>query len=302
MSRIHDALKKAAQERTNQGSSTASPGVEDLIEVAEVSASDQVRLGASLKRLEGPEGITAWVEELDQKCTKSKWSVDPRMSVFEGLDERGIGAERFRTLRSRLSQIASTRQLRRILITSSVPGEGKTFVAANLAQSIIRQPDQRVLLIDADLRASRLHLPFGAPQNPGLTDYLNGEADEFQIIQKGSESNLFLVAGGREVSNPSELLMNERMKKFLDWVTPCFDWIILDSPPAMPVHDASLIADNCDGVLFVVLAGATDYEVAERAAAEFQGKNLIGVILNRVEKDASYGNYYYGYSSEDEVK
>jgi protein-tyrosine kinase len=302
MSRIHDALKKAAQERTSQGNSAGSPGVEELIEVAEVSTSEQARLGASLRRLEGPASVATRVDELAQKCAKSKWSIDPRMSVFEGPDERGIGAERFRTLRSRLCQIAGTRRLRRVLITSSMPGEGKTFIASNLAQSFVRQPDQRVLLIDADLRASRLHLPLGAPRNPGLTDYLSGEADEFQVIQKGSESNLFLVAGGREVSNPSELLMNERLKKFLDWVTPSFDWIILDSPPAMPVHDASLIADNCDGVLFVVLSGATDYEVAERAAAEFQEKNLIGVVLNRVEKDASYGSYYYGYSAKDEAR
>lgn len=302
MSRIHDALKKAAQERTSQGTSSASPGVEELIEVADVSSPDQTRMGASLRHMEGTESVTTRIEELAQKCVQSKWSIDPRMCVFEGPGEQGIGAERFRTLRSRLFQIASTRQIRRILITSSVPGEGKTFIATNLAQSIVRQPDQRVLLIDADLRASRLHLPFGAPRSPGLSDYLRGDADEFQVIQKGTESNLFLVGGGREVANPSELLMSDRMKKFLDWVTPCFDWILLDSPPALPVHDASLIADNCDGVLFVVLSGATDYEVAERAVSEFHEKNLIGVVLNRVEKDASYGNYYYGYSSKDEAK
>jgi protein-tyrosine kinase len=300
MSRIHDALKKAAEERMSSGSAVHSRGVEDIIGIAGAS-SDSVRAGASLMRQDLPGRAGARFDEIAQKCAKPTWSIDPRMSVFGGTDTGGIGAERFRTLRSRLAQIASTRPIRRVLITSTVPGEGKTFVAANLAQSIVRQPDQRVLLIDGDLRASRLHLHFNAPRNPGLTDYLSGEAEMLQVIQKGSGANLFLVAGGREVSNPSELLMSARMKTFLDWVTPCFDWVIIDSPPARPVHDASLIADKCDGVLFVVLAGVTDYEMAERAASEFQEKNLLGVILNRVEKDASYGNYYYGYPATNQI-
>jgi capsular exopolysaccharide synthesis family protein len=214
------------------------------------------------------------------------------MSVFGGTDSRKIGAEPFRTLRSRLSQIADTRKLQRILITSSVPAEGKTFVAANLAQSIIRQPNRRVLLIDADLRASRLHVALGAPSAPGLTDYLRGEVDEYQVIQSGPEENLCFIPGGNEVSNPSELLTCERMKHLLDVVTPIFDFVILDSPPATPVHDPSLLADMCDGVLFVVRAGVTDFEVAEKAVAEFREKNLLGVVLNAAERDAAYGQYY----------
>src|SRR5262249_11855055 len=89
-------------------------------------------------------------EDLVKKCATPKWAIDGRMSVFEGGDDKQVGAERFRTLRSRLYQIAGTRPLRRVMVTSSVPAEGKTFVAANLAQSIVRQPDRKVLLIDAD--------------------------------------------------------------------------------------------------------------------------------------------------------
>ena len=180
--------------------------------------------------------------------------------------------------------------------TSSLPAEGKTFVAANLAQSIMRQPDRKVLLIDADLRASRLHQVLGAPRTPGLSDYLRSEADEFQVVQKGSDANLCLIPGGREVTNPSELLMNERLGKLLELMTPLFDWIIIDTPPALPVHDASMMADVCDGVLFVVRAGFTDHEMAAKATSEFQDRNLLGVVLNRVESGAGYGGYYYGYS------
>jgi len=216
------------------------------------------------------------------------------VNVFLGADNGRIGGERFRTLRSRLYQIAGTRPLKRVLVTSSVPAEGKTTVAANLAHSIMRQTDRRVLLIDADLRVSRMHQLFGAQRSPGLTDYLRGEADECAVIQNGSEGNLCLLPGGTEVSNPSELLLGDRMKKLLDLVTPVFDWIILDSPPALAVHDASSLADLCDGVLFVVKAGETDYQLAEKASSEFLRKNLLGVVLNGVEKDASYGGYYAG--------
>jgi protein-tyrosine kinase len=296
MSRIHEALKKAAEEKSTRLSSTASA---DIVASVVSRPPDPFLADALLPKLQqarkagGPAFFS--FEELVEKCAHPQWQVNSRASVFHGDDTDKTGAERFRTLRSRLHQIAGTRNLKRILITSSIPAEGKTFVAANLAQSIIRQNDRRVLLIDADLRASRLHLALGAPMTPGLSDYLQGEADEFSVIQNASEGNLCFIPGGTQVANPSELLLGERMKRLLEAVTPIFDWIILDSPPTLPVHDASMLADLSDGVLFVVRAGYTDFELAEKASSEFQEKNLLGVVLNCVEKSESYGEYYYGY-------
>jgi len=296
MSRIHEALKKAAQERSLQ---VATGQVPDLAEVStglESRPSPRALLRESAARTVCiPEGLSFQsFDDLLKRCAHPSWQFDPQVNVFLGADNGRIGGERFRTLRSRLYQIAGTRPLKRVLVTSSVPAEGKTTVAANLAHSIMRQTDRRVLLIDTDLRVSRMHQLFGAPRSPGLTDYLRGEADECAVIQNGSEGNLCLLPGGTEVSNPSELLLGDRMKKLLDLVTPVFDWIILDSPPALAVHDASSLADLCDGVLFVVKAGETDYQLAEKASSEFLRKNLLGVVLNGVEKDASYGGYYAG--------
>ena len=306
MSRIHEALKKAAQDRAVQ---TPAAVTTDLVDSAEeikrhFAPTDGLELepGADLRSTGTrvlPRILT--YEELVKRCQHPSWTLDPRNSVFIAEDGDKIGAERFRTLRSRLYQIASTQPLKRVLVTSSIPAEGKTFVAANLAQSIVRQPDRRVLLIDADLRASRLHQTLGAPSGPGLTDYLRGEVDEFAIIQNGLEGNLCFIPGGQSVSNPSELLLRDRMKHLLDLVTPIFDWVIMDSPPALPVHDASMLADLCDGVLFVVRAGSTDSEIAQRVAAEFRDKNLLGVVLNRVETSDTYSNYYYGYSGDGEI-
>ena len=161
-------------------------------------------------------------ETLIKRCAHPTWRLNSLSNVFQNGSTNNAAAERFRTLRSRIFQTAATRTLRRILITSSIAAEGKTFVAANLAQSIVQQPERRVLLIDADLRAPRLHLAFGAPRFPGLTDYLRGDADEFNVIQKGMEENLCLIAAGNLTSNPSELLLSDKMRNLLDLVTPIF--------------------------------------------------------------------------------
>jgi protein-tyrosine kinase len=301
MSRIHEALKKAAQERLSQAASGTVLDLEDVAAGA-VSLSDVTRQVAepAVRNTSTSEGLSFQsFDDLLKRCAHPNWQLDLRMNAFLKGDNGRIAREQFRTLRSRLSQIAATRPLKRVLVTSSVPAEGKTTVAANLAHSIMRQPDRRVLLIDADLRSSRMHELFGVPNGPGLTDYLRGEADKYAVIQNGGKGNLCFIPGGSEASNPSELLLSDRMKKLLDIVTPVFDWIILDSPPALAVHDASILADLCDGVLFVVKAGATAHELAEKASSEFLKKNLLGVVLNRAEQDASYGGYYSGYVSDD---
>jgi protein-tyrosine kinase len=297
MSRIHDALKKAAQERSAQISAIGGP---DSVDVAIETQRTAVHTTEASRR-EVPGVATAEetrdlsFQELIKRRPRSIWHPGPQTGIFVNNANGREGAEEFRTLRSRLYQIAAVQPLRRVLVTSSVPEEGKTFVSTNLAHSIARQPDKRVLLIDADLRASRIHQILGAPKTPGLTDYLRGDADEYAIIQHGPEGNLCFIPGGNEVPNPSELLLNERMKKLLESITPIFEWVILDSPPAIPVHDASTVADLCDGVLLVVRAGVTSFEMAEKAASEFRQKNLLGVVLNRVAKSDSYGGYYYGY-------
>ena len=302
MSRIHEALKKAAGERQARRADAAPQGTDlSVDQLADAVLPDARAVSVEPQvRLDGTGFDVQFFEDFVKKCTHPVWRINPRLSVF-GHGQDPTGAERFRTLRSRLFQVATTRPLKRIVITSSVPAEGKTFVTANLAQSFARQPGCRVLLIDADLRASRLHLPFGAPESPGLTDYLKAEVDEAGVTQVSGEGNLCFIPGGSHVPNPSELLFSARMKLLLDKMSGMFDWILLDSPPALAVHDASVLADSCDGVLFVVQAGSTDSEAAEKASAEFREKNLLGIVLNRVDRSEGHGDYYYGYYGEKPV-
>jgi capsular exopolysaccharide synthesis family protein len=298
MSRIHEALKKAEQERgpVSPFQDIAAAPPEPISTVPERPTSMLSATTAPVLEPEPPPALRSGYlrfEDLRANCAHPEWRPDLSRNVFFNPDLAPNAAEQFRTLRSRLYQLRDHATLRTLLITSSEAGEGKTFVASNLAQAIVRQSDRRVLMIDADLRCARLHTVMGAPSRPGLTDYLRGETDETSIIQQELESNLCLIPGGTEVTNPSELLSNGRLKRLLDRVAPAFDWIILDSPPCLPVADASILANFCDGVLLVVRATATSTEIAQRACQELKDKNLLGVVLNAVKKeDGSYGAYY----------
>jgi protein-tyrosine kinase len=300
MSRIHEALKKAEQERAAVQASGASVLTAPVIPDRLVPAATKPERGDE-RHLATESAITHSAgylrfDDLRKHCAHPQWHMDPNVNVFINPALTAHGSEQFRTLRSRLYQMRSSQTLRTLLVTSSVPAEGKTFVTNNLAQAIVRQPDRRALIIDADLRCSRLHVPLGAPASPGLTDYLRGEVDEMAIIQHGLEGNLCFIPGGNQVTNPSELLTNGRLRVLLDRVAPVFDWIILDSAPLLPVADSSFLADLVDGVVLVVRAGQTPAETAQRACQELQGRNVVGVVLNAVGPDQVAGGYYSAYN------
>ena len=293
MSRIHDALKRAEQERATSTGTHVEPTLDQSEGARESMPTLQPTLQPSPTTAMPGTGAGLNYEALLARCPQREWSPDPRTMLFFQEDDSRLGAEEFRTLRSRLYQIREKMPLKRLLVTSALPKEGKSFVAANLAQVMVRQHGRRVLLIDADLRNPGMHRHFGAPQSPGLAEYLLGECDEFAGLQRGSMENLFFLPAGRSVASAPELLANGRLKLFLQRVEPLFDWIILDSSPVIPVSDATLIAGACDGILMVVRAAVTPADLARRAREEFPDKLLLGVVLNGSEK-LQRSKYYYG--------
>lgn len=307
MSRIHDALKKAEEERASQPLDSRDTRPVDLTSIGaspqEDILSPVIEDADPLVTLEAEKGgDQLTVEILKSKVRKSKWNPNTKTMLFFGGESYALGTEEFRTLRSKLYGLRDMQPLKSILITSASPGDGKSFIAANLAQIFVQQPGRRVLLIDADLRWSRLHLSMGTPTTLGLTEYLEGEADELAVMQRGPLENLFFIAGGRHAKNPSELIANGRMNHLLQVVSPLFDWIILDSPPAMAVSDPRVMSDMCDGVLLVVAADKGPYEIIQKTTQQFKGKRMLGVVLNRAEPRNSYSYKYYGYYQGDEKK
>jgi len=300
MSRIHEALKKAEQERVASQGGAAQPSYSGGA-VSETSTTfiDEPRGNGSgmgvipLPTMSSHPGALD-LETLLARCVPQPWVPDEKVMLFFNGEEGVRGTEEFRTLRSRLYHMREKMPLKKILVTSALPQEGKSFTSANLAQVLVRQHGRRVLLIDADLRSPKLHMMLGTTASPGLSDYLQGRADEFSIMQRGPMDSLFFIASGGEISDPSELVGSERLKLLLQRVGDLFDWIVIDSPPAVPVSDASMLAKACDGVLMVVRSNATPTDMARRARQEFPDEMLIGVVLNGAQSaSVPYTRYYY---------
>jgi protein-tyrosine kinase len=300
MSRIHEALKKAEQERLASQGGAAQPAYtgnaapETSTTFADEDRSNGSGLGVVPLPSTMPLHGAVDVETLLARCAAQAWAPDDKIMLFFDGEDRARGTEEFRTLRSRLYHMREKMPLKKVLVTSALPQEGKSFTAANLAQVLVRQHGRRALLIDADVRNPKLHLMLGTASSPGLADYLQGRADEFSIIQRGPMDGLFFIPSGGEISDPSELVANGRLKHLLQRIESAFDWIIIDSPPAVPVSDASVLAKSCDGVLMVVRSNATPIDMARRARQEFPDEMLVGVVLNGTQSaSVPYARYYY---------
>jgi protein-tyrosine kinase len=290
MSRIHEALKKAEQERAMSQPSVRTEPPPNILEPS-LEPSRAIATASTLAASPVP---TILSHDLLAQSRKTNWQPDPKTMLFFSGEEHASGMEEFRTLRSRLYQVRDKQPLSKLLITSALPKEGKSFTSANLAQVIVRQHGKRALLIDADLRNPQLHNLLGAEPGPGLAEYLKSETDEFSTLQRGPMDNLFLIPAGAHGGNPAELVANGRMKFLLNRLEPLFDWIIIDSPPAVLVSDATLLSNYCDGVLLVVRSNNTPVDAARRARKEFSERNVVGVVLNGIASELSpYSQYYY---------
>jgi len=298
MSRIHEALTKAGFEvgAPAAGAEAPPPQLERQLETTVSNDEDLLTLTeVPVPRVpeNPPDGTPLPAADINQSCTQAIWNPDRFANVFAYPLDNAEAAEQYRTLRSRLYRLRTENPLRVNLITSSLAGDGKTLTASNLAHAIVRQPGQRALLIDADLRSPRLHVILGTAAEPGLSDYLSGQADEMTVIQHGEVEGLYLISGGKSLTHASELLSNGRLKKLIDRTTAWFDWVIIDSPPCVPVADATVIAQFCDATLLVVRAGSTPLSAVRKACQELQNKKLIGVVLNAVDEQAlTYSSYY----------
>jgi protein-tyrosine kinase len=224
--------------------------------------------------------------------------------------ERGPAVEQFRSLRSRVYEARDIRPMKSILVSSGLPQEGKSFISANLAVSLARHKNSKVLLIDGDMRRYTLHEMLGTESHPGLADYLAGKATAEQIMQRPEEAslqdagshaltNLTFIPGGNGGDKAADLSGSARFGELLRLAAPYFDWIIVDSSPVVPVSDGVNLARSCDGVLLVARSGITKYTVAQRAASELRAANVLGFVLNAVYENPQTGSYY-GYNTNKE--
>lgn len=216
-------------------------------------------------------------------------------------------AEAFRTLRTRLQfSKLEPEPIKTILITSSIPKEGKTIISSNLAASF--SLSNKVLLLDCDFRKPRIHNIFNMKRYPGICDYLFGAVTLEEAIRPTQFPNLSVMTCGTIPTNPAELIASKHMQSFLNSMKPKFDYIMIDSPPLATVTDAELLSSYADGTVVVSLANKTRLDLLVNTIETLNKINdtFIGVILNNFDYQATYGSYYkyyyYYYGNTDKSK
>ena len=204
---------------------------------------------------------------------------------------KSIDAEAYRSLRSNIEYSSFDDEYRAIVVTSSVPGEGKSTTSGNLALSLA-QSGNKVLLVDCDMRKPSIHKKFKISNMSGTAELLLRK-ESFEDVANFYNENLTIITAGKIPPNPSEMLASRAMTAFIEEMKKEFKYIILDTPPLQAVTDAQVLSTKADGVLLVIRAGSTKREMVLNSVdliKKVQGK-VIGTVLNGVENKKN--NYYY---------
>jgi protein-tyrosine kinase len=207
-------------------------------------------------------------------------------------------AENFKILRGQILFPRDREVPRSILVTSTFPGEGKTFTAANIAATIAMSVDEYVLLIDADMRRAKIHRMFGFRNVRGLHDYLIGEKKFDELIVKTAINKLSILPAGKTPRNPAELLSSNMMAKFLVDAKQRYKdrFIIIDSPPTHITAEAKFLAQFVDAIIFVIMANKTPRKEAQKAIEGLGRDKVLGVVFNGYNQARkSYHKYYEKY-------
>lgn len=207
-------------------------------------------------------------------------------------DKESPTAEAVRLLGVRLRDLRRIRPLKKVLITSSIPQEGKSTIAANLACVLAQAPDQKTLLVEGDLRRPSLSQMFGIQKRRGIRDWLRGEISLSAHICYLEEAGFWLLPAGDATNDPIELLESEKLRTMMEQLAARFDWIIIDSPPVLPLADTSVWMRLADGVLLVTRQGTTKKQQLQKGLVALDSTKLLGALLNGSMASA-YSGYYY---------
>jgi len=318
MSLIFDALQRSEAERSGVALPALTAATE-VLRLAELHAAsdretaaqfepsyvtERAALDTSYLPSAVPQPVTA-----GEAPTDTELSVDDRylaaFSQFQSLrvvvppenrlvcltDNESLAAEKFRYVGVSLQHLRRDRPLKKVLITSTIPSEGKTMVAANLACTLARRTQQRTLLLEGDLRRPSLSQMFGLEGKSGICEWLQGGRSLTSIYYLEG-AGLWMLPAGTAPKNPLELLQSGKLPALMDQLTAWFDWIIIDSPPVLPLADTSVWMRVADGILLVARQGTTEKRQLQRGLEAIESKKLIGALLNG-SKNAAPSDYYY---------
>lgn len=305
MSRIFDALQRSGAEQS---------GVEypDMVSVA--SAVFEAPRGQEAVDESAPVAVAELLGEMQsipapdvvsqtprpERATSSvsfpsiEVSVTPASRLVFFTQQESLAAEKFRFLGVRMRQLRQSRPLKKVLITSTIPEEGKSLVAVNLAGVLARR-NERVLLIDGDLRRPVLAQQFGLGTLAGLAEWLQSGAQTPSNIYHLTGLGLWIMPAGYPPANPLELMQSGRLSALIQQIHDSFDWIIVDSPPLLPLADTTVWARLTDGTLLVTREGTTQKGALQRGLEVIKKSDLLGVVLNG-RSDTDHEDYYRRYA------
>jgi capsular exopolysaccharide synthesis family protein len=301
MSYIYEALQRAESERSGESVPNTSDSVAELLqgvegEIARKQAPASLPLETHLPG--APESPQSSVFS-SAKVLLPALAADARIVCLT--DQGNMAAEKFRVLGLKLRNLRERRKLKRIVITSSIPEEGKSLVSANLAFNQSRNRLLKTVLIDGDLRRPELASRFGFHRNlAGLSEVLRGERQLSEVVYKLGGSRLWFLPAGVTPDNPIEIMQSGRLPHLLEQLETFFDWILIDTPPVRPLADTPLWMKLADGVLLVTREGVCEKKQLEKAIEVIDGSTMLGVVVNSCSSNEQ--KYYYArYSSTTDV-
>ncbi len=294
MSYIFEALQRAEAERSGGSVPTNADSVAELLQKVEQEIDHKQALSElplTTTRAEFPQAETF----TSAKPLLPALTADARLVCLT--DQGGMAAEKFRVLGLKLRHLREKRKLKRIVITSSIPEEGKSLIAANLALNQSRSKVLHSVLIDGDLRRPELASRFGFRRDlPGLSEVLRGERQLPEVVYKLQGSGLWFLPAGVTPENPIELMQSGRLQQLLEQLEAFFDWIIIDTPPVLPLADTPLWMKLADGALLVIREGVCEKKQLARAVEAIDSSIMLGVVVNSCSRNDN--KYYYSrYSS-----
>lgn len=282
MSRVFEALLQSERERAQRASH---PPAESSQVAADANLTARVAT-------ESPQ-VVSKPKALPGGIASVQPLIVPRARLVSLGETQSLGAEKFRVLGTRLSHLKEKRNFRKVIITSSIAEEGKSLVAANLAVTLARRPNQRVLLLDGDLHQPMQSQLFGQNGLKGLSEYLEAPSPLDQHLYRVEPLPLWLLPAGDRPEHPLELLQGEKLPALLIQLEQWFDWVIIDCPPLLPLADTNVWARHSDGILLVARQNLTPKKLLRQAIERLDHPNLLGTILN-CSSDEQH-NYYYSH-------
>ena len=274
MSKIFEALQRSVSERSGYPLSEAPVIARELLDETQKTASIET-------------------------CSVLVPNPSPESRVVAITEPGGMAAEKFRLLAVRLRNLRQKRELKRVLITSPLPEEGKSVVALNLACTLARYKQLRVLLVEGDMRRPMIQANLGLPAMKGLSEWLRSDIPISEVIYQVNPAglSLWLLPAGGPLTDPVELIQSGRLAALMDQLSESFDWIIVDSPPILPVADTSVWARLSQGILMVVREAKTEKRELQKALDALDTSSLLGIVLNGSSNNQHKSYYtYYGTS------